>query len=160
ELLGGERAWEENYALAQEAHVRLAEGLCLVADYQGAFAVIERALAHAVSIADRAKLYAIKTNGLGSMGQVAEALACGRAALEGFGMELPEDAARAEQLLQAEIGVILERTAKIGIENLLNLPVMQDADKTALMALMTNCLPNAYQTNQQLFALICCKMVS
>jgi signal transduction histidine kinase len=37
---------------------------------------------------------------------------------------------------------------------------MDDPDKIALMGLLTNCLPAAYQTNQQLFALICCKMVS
>ena len=40
ELLGWD-AWDENYALAFEAHLRLAECQALMADFEGAFATID-----------------------------------------------------------------------------------------------------------------------
>jgi predicted ATPase/signal transduction histidine kinase len=160
ELLGGEDAWGDQPALACEAHARLAEGLCLTADYAGAFEIIDRTLARDLPVTERARLHALKVVTYLSMGDMPEALACGRQAAEELGVDLPADAALIEQMLQTEVGTILARTSEIGIENLLELPVMQDPDKVALMALMTHCLPAAYQTNQPLFALLCCKMVS
>ena len=37
---------------------------------------------------------------------------------------------------------------------------MTDPDRIALMSLLMHCIPPAYQVNPELFALICCKMVS
>ena len=48
ELLGWD-AWGENYALAFEAHARLAESQALMADFEGALASIDNALANARS---------------------------------------------------------------------------------------------------------------
>ncbi|HEY5568329.1 MAG TPA: AAA family ATPase [Gammaproteobacteria bacterium] len=159
-LLGGEQAWTDHHALACEAHTKLAEGLCLTADYEAAFTIIDSAVARAVAVTDRAKLYALKVITYLSMGQMPEALGCGRRAAEELGMELPEQAEQIERVLQTEIGAILTQTGKVGIQNLLELPLMQEPEKIALMELLTHCLPAAYQTNQQLFALLCCKMVS
>jgi predicted ATPase/signal transduction histidine kinase len=152
-------AWTDNYALVFEAHVRLAEALCLIADYAAAFRLIDETLLHAASVTDRAKLHALKVITHLSMGQMPDALACGRRAAEEFGIELPDDAARAGSMLQTEIGAILGKTAEIG-DSLLELPAMDEPARIALMELLTHCLPAAYQTNQELFALICCKMVS
>jgi hypothetical protein len=46
------------------------------------------------------------------------------------------------------------------IESLLDLPPMTDPDRVVLMSLLMHCIPPAYQVNPELFALICCKMVS
>src|SRR3970282_2575986 len=81
-------------------------------------------------------------------------------AAEELGMELPEEAEQVERVLQTEIGAILAETGKVGIQNLLELPVMHEPEKIALMELLPHSLPAAYQTNQQLFALLCCKMVT
>ena len=159
-LLGGERAWQKNPALAMEAHYRLAEGLCLTADYDAAFRTIDGALAHAQARTDQARLHALQVNTHLSQGRMPEALACGRDAAQALGVDLPMQAERVQSMLESEIATILRRTSQIGVENLLELPVMTDSGHVALMALLTHCLPAAYQTNQQLFALICCKMVT
>src|SRR5690606_6175942 len=99
DLLGPD-AWEKSAQLASDAHRRLAEALCLAADYPAAFDVLGEALLHAVSNAERAKLHALQANAYGSMGQVQEALALGRDAIESFGVELPADPAVAERVLQ------------------------------------------------------------
>ena len=155
----GERAWTKHYALVYEAHVRLAEALCLTADYAAAFRLIDEALPLAASVTDRTKLHALKVVTHLSMGQMPEALACGVRAAGELGIDLPDDATSAERMLRTEIAAILAKTAEMG-DSLLELPVMADPGKVALMELLTHCLPAAYQTNQEFFALICCKMVS
>jgi signal transduction histidine kinase len=159
ELLGA-AGWTQHYAIAIDAHVRLAECLCLTAGYQGAFEVIDSSLEHAQSIIDRGNVYTLKTLVHLCMGQMPEALECGRQAAGLFGMDLPKEPEQVQRMLQKEIGAILEQTEKIGIENLLDLPQMEDPDKLALMPLLAHCLPAAYQSDQSLFALICCKMTS
>jgi len=62
--------------------------------------------------------------------------------------------------LQTEIGAILAWSQQHEIESLLDLPSMTDPDRVALMSLLMHCLPSAYQINPELFALICCKMVT
>jgi predicted ATPase/signal transduction histidine kinase/tRNA A-37 threonylcarbamoyl transferase component Bud32 len=158
ELLG-EDAWESRYELVCELHKRLAETLALVADYDAAFAVLDGALARATSLIDRANLCTIKTNVLLLMGQIPAALACGRDAARMFAVDLPEEREQVRALLQTEIETILARTAEIGIERLLERPVMTDQGSVALMALLTHCLPAAYQYDQDSYALLTCTMV-
>jgi predicted ATPase/signal transduction histidine kinase len=157
--LEGERGWTERHELAMGAHIKLAECLALTGRFAEAFAVIEDALARSRSDSDRAALQALKTSVHLSAGDMPAALACGRRAAKLVNVHLPEAPDEIERMLEADIDSILERTAKDGIEGLLTLPVMEDREKIAAMALLTHCLPAAYQSDQQLFALICCKMV-
>jgi signal transduction histidine kinase len=156
----GDTAWETQYELCYDAHLRLAESLWMKADFAAAFGVIERAVARSIDDVDKAKLYTVETAVHLSMGDMPAALDCGRRAARLVAVDLPDSDHAIEAMLAAEIESILRRTAQTGIENLLDLPRMQDADRIAAMALLTHCLPAAYQSNQQLFALICCKMVS
>jgi len=155
----GESAWHDSYDLQCDVHQRFAESLGLVADFNGAFAVLDAALAHATSVIDRAKLYTIKTNVLLIMGRIPAALACGREAARMFDVDLPEEKEQVRALLHSEIQSILERTREIGIEKLLDLPVTTDPASTALLALLTHCLPAAYQYDQDSYALLTCTMV-
>ncbi len=157
--LDGERAWEDRYAEHFDTHRRLAEALGLTADAAGALGVIDRALAHSTSLIDGAHLNAIKTNVLLIMGRIPEAIACGREAARQFGIELPDRPEQVRALLQREIQAIRERSAAIGIERLLDLPTMDDPGKIALMGLLMHCLPAAFQSDQESYALLCCTMV-
>jgi predicted ATPase/signal transduction histidine kinase len=154
-----EAGWRDRYDMQFDLHERLSESLGLVADYNGAFKVVDEALEHAVSVIDKAKLYTVKTNVLLIMGRIPAALACGREAARMFNVDLPEEKEQVRALLQREIQTILERTAEIGIEKLLDLPVMSDPDKRALLALLSHCLPAAYQYDQDSYALLTCTMV-
>jgi predicted ATPase len=158
ELLGWD-AWGENYALAYEAHSRLAESQALMADFEGAFASIDTALANARSKADRGRVLTLRTHTFLSMGDMTGAVACGRQAAALFGLELPESPDLVRSLLQAEIGGIIGWCQQHEIESLLDLPAMTDPDRVSLMSLLMHCLPSAYQINPELFALLCCKMV-
>jgi predicted ATPase len=159
ELLGWD-AWEENYALAFEANLRLAECQALLADFEGAFASIDNALPHARATADRGRLLTVRTHTFLSMGDMTGAVACGRQAARLFGLDLPEQPDLVRERLQQEMGAIFAWTAQHEIESLLELPQMSDPDRVVLMSLLMHCLPPAYQVNPELFALICCKMVT
>jgi len=159
EMLGWD-AWGENYALAYEAHSKLAECQALMADFEGAFATIDAALPQARGIADRGRLLTVRTHTYLSMGDMTGAVACGRQAAELFGLELPERPELVREKLQSEIGSLIGWSNQHNIESLLELPPMTDPDRVALMSLLMHCIPPAYQVNPELFALICCKMVS
>ena len=159
ELLGWD-AWEENYALAFEAHLRLAECQALLADFEGAFATIDNALPHVRATADRGRLLTVRTHTYLSMGDMTGAVACGRQAAQLFGLDLPEQPELVRERLQSEMGALLGWSSQHPIESLLELPQMSDPDRVVLMSLLMHCIPPAYQVNPELFALICCKMVS
>ena len=159
ELLGWD-AWGENYALAFEAHLRLAECQALIADFEGALAGIDSALGSARSAADKGRLLTVRTHTFLSMGDMTGAVACGRQAVQLFGLDLPEAPEQVRERLQSEIGAILGWAQQNSIESLLELKPMTDPDRVALMSLLMHCVPPAYQVNPELFALICCKMVT
>jgi len=159
ELLGWD-AWGDNYALAFETHTKLAECQSLMADFEGAFATIDAALPQARGVADRGRLLTVRTHTYLSMGDMTGAVACGRQAAQLFGLELPERPELVREKLQSEIGSIIAWSNQHSIESLLELPPMTDPDRVALMSLLMHCIPPAYQVNPELFALICCKMVS
>ncbi len=157
--LDGADAWRDRYAIQFDTHRRLAEALGLTSDAAGALRVIEHALERATSLIDRTQLSAIKTNVLLIMGRIPEAVACGRAAAREFGVDLPEQPEEVRTLLQREIGSIRQRAAAVGIENLLERGAMEDPSQIALMGLLMHCLPAAFQTDQESYALLCCTMV-
>jgi predicted ATPase/predicted signal transduction protein with EAL and GGDEF domain len=157
--LHGVAGWRDRYALQFDTHRRLAEALSLTADAAGALAVIAHAAEHAASLIDRTQLSAIKTNVLLITGRIPEALACGRVAAREFGVDLPEQPDEVRALLQREIGSIRQRAAAVGIEKWLDLPAMEDPSQIALMGLLMHCLPAAFQTDQESYALLCCTMV-
>ena len=157
DLLGA-RAWRECYELQADAHRRLAETLCIT-DVAATFEVINRALEHAKSLIDRAKLYTLEVGTLITIGRMPEALAIGRRAARLFEVELPEESERVRAMLMSESAGILEHTAAIGVDKLLELPVMEDEGKSVLMGLLAHCLPAAYTTEQDAYGLICCKMI-
>ena len=159
ELLGWD-AWGENYSLAFEAHLRLAECQALMADFEGAFRTLDAATPNVRAPADSGRLQTARTHTFLSMGDMTGAIACGRQAAQSLGLELPERPEMVREQLQQEIGAIIAWANQHPIESLLELAPMTDPDRIALMSLLMHCIPPAYQVNPELFALICCKMVS
>ena len=106
ELLGWD-AWGENYALAFEAHRHLAESQALIADFDGALATIDGALLSARNSADRGRLMTARTHTYLSMGDMTSAVACGRQAVQLFGLDLPDQPDQVRAKLQSEVGWIL-----------------------------------------------------
>jgi len=155
----GEPGWRDRPALTFEAHYSLAESLCLDNASAEALEIVDAADAKVPTLRDRGKLRTLKIVIHMTMGRQPEALACGREALKLFGIEVSGDTRETARMLEAEIAAILAETAEIGVEQLLDLPVMRDETIAATMEALMQCLPAAFQSDQQQYALFCCKMV-
>jgi histidine kinase len=141
------------------AHLELAEVLTLGGRHDDARHTVRTAIAHATP-RDRAALEALDTTICISLGRMAEALACGRRAAAQFDIELPADPAEVGRLIEAEIATVMAALADEPIERWIDLPVVEDPDKLALMTLLSNCLPAAYPVEAPLFVLICAKLIT
>jgi len=109
---------------------------------------------------DRATLEALDTTICVRLALMTEALACTRRAAALLGVDLPAAPAALGKQIEAEIGIIMVAIAATPIERWIDLPLMDDPDKLATMALLTSCLPAAYSVEPPLMALICAKLVT
>ena len=159
DLLGA-GAWREHYDMAWELHAKLAECLCLTADYAAALAVLDYAAAHARAGADLSKLHAMKAVVCVIGGDMRSALECARPAAESIGIRMSESAERIQEQLDAEIAAIVRRTAQADIERFLDLPVMTDADLVAALTTVVQAMPAAAQLHRPLYQLMCCRVVT
>ena len=158
-VLGGSECWQRDPDLAFSLHAELAEALSLDAKHETALEVLQTALGHASEPLQAARIYALQLGSLLGSGDMPGALQTGRTALQELGVHLPDDADQIESALKHDIAEILRRTDELGHKRLLDLPRMESPLEIKLMELMAHCMPAAYQTNKQLFSLICSRMV-
>jgi histidine kinase len=141
------------------AHFELAEVLSLGGGHHDARYIVRAAIEHATP-RDRAALEALDTTICIGLGRMAEALACGRRAAAQLDVELPSDHGALGRKIDDEIAEIIAACGEHSIESWLDLPVMRDPDKLAVMTLLANCIPAAYQVEPPLFVLISAKLVT
>ena len=153
------RDWQAHYPASFETHLELAEVLSLAGRHLTAREIVAAATVHATS-RDRATLEALDTTICIRLGLMTEAIACARRAAAPLGIELPADPAEVARQTGAEIGIVMAAVSATPIERWIDRPVMQDPDKLAAMALLTSCIPAAYQIEPQLAALISAKLVT
>ena len=156
----GASAWNEHYDDCYELHSKLAESLCLTADYAGALTLLEEAARHARPGADLWKLHALQVVVCVNKGDMRAALEYARPAAAMLGIRVAAPDAPAEAQLDAEIAAILRQLEGRDVDGLLELPPMTDPAMIAAMSTVVQCLPAASQFNRPLYALICCKLVA
>ncbi len=71
----------------------------------------------------------------------------------------PSSRRKSGRCCSARSARFVDRAAAVGIEKLLDLAAMEDPSQIALMGLLMHCLPAAFQTDQESYALLCCTMV-
>ena len=62
------------------------------------------------------------------------------------------------RMFEAEMAVILAAHAERPVDQWIDLPVAEDPDRLAVMTLLSNCLPAAYQIEPPLGVLMCAQM--
>jgi predicted ATPase/signal transduction histidine kinase len=153
------RDWRTHHGAWFAIHLELAEVLTLGGRHDDARHIVATALAHATP-RDRAALEALDATICVSLGRAAEALACGRRAAAQLGIELPTDPAEIARRIDAELATVVAAFADLPIERWIDLPVVEDPDQLAVMTLLSNCLPAAYQVEGPLFVLISAKLIT
>jgi len=153
------RDWRAHYAAWFAAHLELAEVLWLGGLHEDARGIVRTASAHATR-RDLVALEALDTMICISLGRAAEAVACGRRAAARFDIDLPSDPAELGRTTATEIAAIMAACAERPIEQWIDLPAIEDADMLAVMTLLSNCCPAAYQVEPALFGLITTKLIT
>ncbi|HET7499723.1 MAG TPA: AAA family ATPase [Kofleriaceae bacterium] len=148
-----------HYAAWFAARLELAEVLSLGGRHEDARHIV-RATSEMATPRDLAALEALDTTICISLGLMAEALACGRRAAALFDLPIPSDPAEVGRMIEAEVAIIMAACAEQPIEQWIDLPVAVDPDQLALMALLSNCLPAAYQIEPPLLVLLSAKLVT
>jgi predicted ATPase/signal transduction histidine kinase/tRNA A-37 threonylcarbamoyl transferase component Bud32 len=151
--------WKTEYREQLEAHAMLAECCYLSGHPARATAVIDAAEARAAHSYDRGTLEALRATLSIHAADMKTAIRSTRRAAALLGCEIPADPAALGAGIEAALGEILQRIGPRPIEELLALPAMTDLDSLALMVLLKNTLPAAFQLEPPLGAFMTTQMV-
>ncbi|NEP58335.1 MAG: AAA family ATPase [Symploca sp. SIO2G7] len=151
-------SWLEQYNLTLALHEEASEAAYLCGDFiameQWADIVLEQAL----TLLDKVKIYEVKIQACIAQSEQRRAVNTALVVLKMFGVEFP-DVPR-----QLDIQRALEETSSnlVGkqIEDLSDLPTMQEPEKLAAMRILSNIVSASYKTAPELFLLIVLKQVN
>jgi predicted ATPase/signal transduction histidine kinase len=152
--------WQTDYREQLEAYVMLAESLYHGGDIRRALGALDVAAAHAAHNHDRGELEARRATFYIHANDMRAAIDCTRRAAALLGCAIPEAASEIGQAIGRTLGEILQRIGDRPIEALIDLPVMTDLDSLALMRLLRNCIPAAFQLDPPLGAYLTAQMVA
>lgn len=137
--------WESEYPLRFSLELETAECEYLCGRFERAEARFERLLTCARASVDQGRVYELRVMQFENLGRYAEATSIGLDGVALLGIELPADAKAA---LAGELRVIDQLLAGRTIASLIELPGMQDAEKSMAMRLLANTWSNAYISGQ------------
>ncbi|OVE77172.1 hypothetical protein BVX99_03360 [bacterium F16] len=152
-------SWEQDYDLTFELYKESCECKCLETDFDGADSVFEEILRHVDDPIDLADVYCIAIRQHSIRAKYGEALDMGRTIVEKFGEHLPS----AEQLddeTQTEIQRVTVNVGQRGVEDLLDLPMIDDVETKAMIRILTTLAPPMYFSNFTLFQYIIARLTN
>ncbi|MEZ0368342.1 MAG: AAA family ATPase, partial [Candidatus Sericytochromatia bacterium] len=155
-----EDAYERDDALAFALNLESAETEYLIGNYAGADALYPQILAHCAA-SDQIRVHMIQMTQYAQQGRYLEAIEILRQGMAVLGEAVPAEAAEQAALLPQEFAQVSTNLGQRRIEELIELPEMQDADKRLLSDLMGMSLDILYVGGQEaLLALVVTKMVN
>lgn len=150
--------WHQQYELALALHQEAAEAAFLSGDFEQMERLAEAVLRQAKTPLDQVKMYALRIKTCEAQRRLLDAVKLGLQVLQILGVQLTESPTSLD-IKQA----IEETTANLagkGIEDLISLPPMTDANKLAALQLIASLIPAAYQSAPALFILMACQEVN
>ncbi|MBC7474222.1 MAG: AAA family ATPase [Candidatus Sericytochromatia bacterium] len=152
--------WQEHYEMTLSLYMDLAETGYLLTDFVEAEKLFDLVLQKAKTDNDKAKIYEIKVNLYITMNRMKQAIETGLKGLDLIGFSIPTNKSKIRFLIATEILKAKFSTKKIGINNLIDLPIMEDQTKILAMKLMIGILTAAYMSDTELMILLVLKMVN
>ncbi|HZF56778.1 MAG TPA: AAA family ATPase [Polyangiaceae bacterium] len=148
-----ESAWSDRYTLTFTLHRELAECDYLCGRFEQAEAMFHRLVERAQSGRDQARVYALVLKLYQVAGKYAEAVQAGLEALKRFDITFPE----ADDALKAATKAATEEVQNLlggrPIESLIDAPLMEDPDQSAVMDILGELLSSTYIGKPGLFPL-------
>ncbi|MEG4810424.1 AAA family ATPase [Microcoleus sp. F8-D3] len=150
--------WQHQYELTLNLYVSAAEIAYLNGNFEEMEEIGIQVLQSAQTILDKVKIYDIQINALITQSQVLEAIAVGKNALAQLGIEFSSEPD--ETLTNKALQTISDRLQGKQIEELINLPVMNDPQIIAAMQLLAMMFVAVLIGNPSLLPLLSATMVS
>jgi PAS domain S-box-containing protein len=158
-LLGAE-AWDTSYSFTFDLHLAASECEYLTGNFAKADSLFVLLLDRARSKTDKVKVFNLRINLYQVAGRYDLAMNIAIAALELFGITLPEPASEVASAIAAETKSLDEHFASRAISDVLEADVATDADAVEIINLLVAAIPCSYIGRLNLFPLIALKAVN
>ncbi len=139
-LLGAD-AWNQKYEIALSFHELAAELAALCGDFAKMEELVETVVHHSQSLLDRVNVYRVKIAANISQKKLTQAIAIAREFMQQLGVTFPENPTEAD--IQSAIAEIHQLIGDREIADLVNLPMMSDREKIAIVQIATSIIPAA-----------------
>ncbi len=150
-LLGG-NAWLQQYQMTLEFYELGAELAFLCGDFEVMEQSIEIVIANTRSLPEQVNVYRIRIQAYNTRHQQKEAIVTGQQFLQQLGVTFPQKTT--EDDIKEAVSEIYLLLGDRNIENLVDLPIMQDREKIAIVEIATSMIPSTYLSGSSLFPLL------
>ncbi|ABA23600.1 Serine/Threonine protein kinase and Signal Transduction Histidine Kinase (STHK) with GAF sensor [Trichormus variabilis ATCC 29413] len=151
-------SWDKNYNLTLLIYESAAEVALLSCDFKQMDTLIQIVLKNTNDLLEQVKVYEIKLQAYQVQNQQLQAIKIGREILQKLGVILPESITLSD--IQRQVQHTLTKLSNYSLEDLINLPITQDATATAAARIMTSLVPSIHQANPLLFPVVACEEVN
>ncbi|NER36089.1 MAG: AAA family ATPase [Oscillatoria sp. SIO1A7] len=148
----GSNAWDKDYATTLKLHEIAAEADAILGDFEAMDRWIQAVMKNGKRTLDKLEVYTIEIQALTTQHKFLDAIAYGQSVLKEFGVEFPEPITPVE--LEREIEEIQASIGDRSIEELLQLPVMVNPEKLAIVKIASRMIPACYLASSPLFPLL------
>ena len=148
----GENPWQRQYEMCLAFHDLGAELAMLSGDFEAMEEFIEKVIKHSRSLLEQVNVYQIRLQSKFAQGQLTEAIAIGQQILQQFKINFAQNPT--SQDIQHSIAELNELIGEREIEDLVDLPIMTDEEKIAIIQITNSIVPAAYLTGSLLQPLL------
>ena len=153
----GENGWQRQYEMSLALYELAAEFALLCGDFEAMEQFIETVIEEALSLLEQVNVYRIRIQSNSFQNKLTEAIAIAQQLLQKLGINFPETPTQNDiQHSIAEIGKLIGNRE---IEDLLDLPMMTEVEKIAIVQIANSIIPAAYRSGSPLSPLLVCLSV-
>ena len=153
----GENAWQNQYEISLAFHDLAAELASLCGNFEEMEQFVKTVIINARCLIEQVNVYRIRIQSNVSRNKLTEAITIGLQLLQQFGVTFPETPTPEE--IQHSITEVGSTIGDREIEDLINLPIMTDAEKIAIIQIANSITPAAYISGSPLLPLLVCLSV-
>lgn len=148
----GENPWQRQYKITLELYNVGAELAALSGDFETMNHLIDQVISQVDNWLDKVDIYRINIQANVSQNKLSEAIAIGKELLKNLGVNYPANPT--ENDIEQVIAEVLELIGDRDIDDLVNLPLMTDINKIAILQIANSMIPVAYICQPRLFPLL------
>ncbi|MDT9177414.1 MAG: AAA family ATPase [Limnospira sp. PMC 1291.21] len=145
----GEKSWERQYQITLEFYNLGAELAALSGDFETMNTFIDEVMSHGKKWVEKVDVYRIKIQANVAQNQLSQAIDIGQEFLQNMGVNYPANPTPND--INQVVAEVIELIGDRDIDDLVNLPLMTDLEKIAILQIANSMIPVAYICKPPLF---------